>query len=86
MKCVTWKLLSVTVCPQVHTWLMLSAEVIGVLLLYYVHAFTSQDVRLLLRAFIVYVRPVLEYNTVLTDLGNLHTRKDCVVSICRVLN
>ena len=102
MKCVTWELLSVTVCLQVHTWLMLSAEVIGVLLLYYVHAFTSQDVRLLLRAFIVYVRPVLEYNTViwsshtvhdteavesvLTDLGNFHTRKDCVVSICRVLN
>ena len=28
-------------------------------------AFTSQDVRLLLRAFIVYVRPVLEYNTVM---------------------
>ena len=24
--------------------------------------------------------------SVLTDLGNFHTRKDCVVSICRVLN
>ena len=78
-----------SVCHEVHDLgivvsdcLSPSAHVADVV----IRAFTSQDVRLLLRAFIVYVRPVLEYNTVLTDLGNLHTRKDCVVSICRVLN
>ena len=35
-------------------------------------AFTSQDVRLLLRAFIVYVRPVLEYNTVIWSPYTVH--------------
>ena len=37
-------------------------------------AFTSQDVRLLLRAFIVYVRPVLEYNTVTWVTYGHHTQ------------
>ena len=35
-------------------------------------AFTSQDVRLLLLAFIVYVRPVLEYNTVIWSPHTIH--------------
>jgi len=35
-------------------------------------AFTSQDVRLLLCAFIVYVRPVLEYNTVIWSPYTVH--------------
>ena len=35
-------------------------------------AFTSRDIRLLLRAFIVYVRPVLEYNTVIWSPYTVH--------------
>jgi len=37
-------------------------------------AFTSKDVRLLLRAFIVYARPVLEYNTVIWPLYTVRYR------------
>ena len=53
--------LLVTICLQVHmstTWLH---EYTNVPIL---RTFVSQDVSLLIRAYLVYVRPVVEYNTV----------------------
>jgi len=35
-------------------------------------SFVSRDVALLIRAFIVYVRPIVEYNSVIWSLQNVH--------------